>query len=179
MTFQVFCLKQAIKKWGNSSVLVSCFFLFLKTEATLAFFHSEANFPFCKHDQEIIPSGLQIDLSQIFNILILIILWPWALFGLRYLIIFKISYVENSTVKSNWHVFLLRTDKSFLLLLTRDHCLVKKPLKSSAFFLKFLTNLPLCKRWNTTFFLFRKVFNVDQYNFGLILPSNSVLDRRE
>ena len=133
----------------------TCFFFFFfwkQKPPTLAFFHSEGNFPFCKHDQEIIPSGLQIDLSQIFNILILIILWPWALFGLRYLIIFKISYVENSTVKSNWHVFLLRTDESLLLLLTRELCLVKKSLKSSAFSLKSLTNLPLCKSWNTTFY---------------------------
>ena len=66
-------------------------------------------------------SGLQIDSSQIFNIRMLIISWPWALFGLRFLIIFKVSYVEKSADESDWHVFLVRTEVSLLLLLTREH----------------------------------------------------------
>ena len=111
-----------------------CFFLFLfflKTGTPLAFFHSEVNFPFCKHDQKIIPSGLQIDSSQIFNIYIFIIWWPSALFRLRFLIIFKVLFIENSTVESDWHVFLVRIEESLLFLLTREHCLVRKLLKSS------------------------------------------------
>ena len=104
-----------------------------------------------------------------------------ALFGLRFLIIFKISYVENSTVESDWHVFLVRTEGSLLLSLTREHCLVKKSLKSSAFSLKSMINLPLCNSGGIQgiFLLFRKVFNIGQYNFGFILLSNSLLDRRE
>ena len=43
----------------------SCLLFFLKTGTTLAFFHSEGNFPFSKHDRKIMPSGLQIDSSQI------------------------------------------------------------------------------------------------------------------
>ena len=122
------------------------FFFFLRRQEpdTLVFFHCEGNFPFSKHDRKIIPSGWQIDSSQIFNNRILIILWPWALFGSRFQIIFKISYAENSTVESDCRVFLLRTEGSLQLLLKREHCLVKKSLKSSAFSLKFMTNLPLC-----------------------------------
>ena len=104
--------------------------------------HSERNFLFSKHDRKIIPSGLQIDSSKIFNIWILIISGPWALFQLRFLIIFKISYVENSTDESDLHVFLVRNEESLLLLLTRENCFVKKSLKSSAFFLKPMINLP-------------------------------------
>ena len=91
------------------------------------------------------PSRLQIDSSQIFNIGILIILWLWALSGLRFLIIFKISYVENSTGQSDLYAFLVRTEGSLLLFLTKEHCF-KKSLESSAFSLKSMMNLPLCNR---------------------------------
>ena len=71
----------------------------------MAFFHSEGNFPFSKHDPKIMPNGLQIDSSQIFSIQILIISWPRTLLALRFLIFFKISYVKNSTDESDLHAF--------------------------------------------------------------------------
>ena len=55
-------------------------------------------------------------------------------------------HVENSAVESDWHVFLVRTEGNLLLLLTREHCLVKKSLKSSVFSVKSMINLPLCNR---------------------------------
>ena len=59
---------------------------------------------------------------------------------------------------------------------------LKKSLKSSAFSLKSIMNLSLCiVHWvgiQGIFLLFRKVFNVDQYDFGLVLLSNSLSDRR-
>ena len=100
---------------------------------------------------------------------------------LRFLIIFKISYVENSTDESDLHVFLVRAEGSLLLLLTRAHCFEKMSLKSSAFSLKSMVKLPLCNRGGMQgiFLLFRKVFNIDQYDFGLVLLSNSLSERRE
>ena len=121
----------------------------------MAFFHCDANFSFSKYDRKIIPSGFQIDSSQIFNIRILVILWPGVLCGLSFLIIFKISYVKISTDESDLYVFLVRNKGSLLLLLTREHCFVKKSLKSPAFSLKSIINLLLYNR---------KVFNIDQYN---------------
>ena len=149
---------------------------FLKTGTTLAFFPFWGELPFSKYDRKIMPSGLQI-----FKIRILIISWPWAFSGLIFLIIFKISYVENSTDESDLHVFLVRTEGSLLLLLTREHCLEKKSLKSSAFSLKSMMKLPLCNRGGMLgiFLLFRKVFNIDQYDFGLVLLYNSLSERRE
>ena len=139
------------------------------------------NFPFSKHDQKIMPSDLQIDSSQNFNIWILIISWPWALLGLRFLIIFKISYAKNSTDRNDLHVFLRRTEGSLLLLLTREYCFEKKSLRSSAFSWKSMMSLPLCRRGGIQgiFLLFRNVFNIDQDNFGIVLLSNSISDRRE
>ena len=42
-------------------------------------------------------------------------------------------------------------------------------------------NLPLCNRGGIQgiFLLFRKVFNIDKYDFELVLLSNSLLDKRE
>ena len=54
-------------------------------------------------------------------------------FGLRFLIIFKISFAQSSTVESDWHVFSVRIEGSLLLLLTREHCLVKNSLKVQPF----------------------------------------------
>ena len=101
-----------IGRWFlNSSLL---FFLMLGT--TLVFFDSEENFPLSIKDLVVMPSGFEIDSSQLFIIQILILSWPWALFGLRFLIIFKRSYVK--TDESDLLVFSVRTERSLLLLLT-------------------------------------------------------------
>ena len=60
--------------------------------------------------------------------------------GLRFLIIFETSYIENSTDESDLHVFSVRTEGSLLLLLTREHCFEKKSSKSSVFSLKSVMN---------------------------------------
>ena len=49
-----------------------------------------------------------VDLSQTFNIRILAILWLSALFGLRVLIIFKISFAKDLYVDCGLHVFFVR-----------------------------------------------------------------------
>ena len=68
----------------------------------------------------------------------------------KILIIFEI-FVENSTVESDWHVLLVRSKGSLLLPLTREHCFVKKSLKSSAFSLKSMINYHCVMRWNTRY----------------------------
>ena len=71
----------------------------------MIFFPFWGEISFSKHDRKVIPSGLQNDSLQIFNIRTLIILWPWASFELRFLIIFKILYVKNLTAESDFHGF--------------------------------------------------------------------------
>ena len=71
----------------------------------MIFFPFWGEISFSKYDRKVIPSGLQNDSLQIFNIRTLIILWPWASFELRFLIIFKILYVKNLTVESDFHGF--------------------------------------------------------------------------
>ena len=71
----------------------------------------------------------------------LIISRPWVLFGLRFLIIFKISSVEKSIVDRDLCDFFVRVTGSSLLLLIVEHWLGKKLLKILAFSLKSVTDL--------------------------------------
>ena len=80
---------------------------FLWIGTTFAFFNLLGNLPLSKQDWKINFKGLQIKSSQIFTILILITSWPWALFGSRFLIIFRISLFEKSIVVSDSRVFFL------------------------------------------------------------------------
>ena len=152
----------------------------LWTATTFAFFHSLGVFPLSKQDWKINFRGLQIEVSHILIIRILIISCPWALFGSRFLIIFRISSVEKSIVDRDSCVFLVRVTGSSLLLLTIEHWLAKKLLKILAFSLKSVTNLSWCSSGGMQgiFLLFRKVFNIDQYDFWLVLGSNSLWDKR-
>ena len=83
--------------------------------------------------------GLQIDLPQIFVMWILILSWPWALFGSKFCIIFSISLLEKCKVFKRFSVVQWRLEGSSLLLLSKEHCFAKKELESSAFFLKSVT----------------------------------------
>ena len=69
---------------------------------------------------------------------------PWALFGSRFLIIFRISFVEKSIVDRDSCLFLVRVTGSSLFLLTIEYWLAKKLLKILAFSLKSVTNLSWC-----------------------------------
>ena len=105
---------------------------------TLAFFHSAGNFPFSRHDLKINSKGLQIEASQIFIIRILIISWPCALFGSRFLVIFRMSSLVKWIIDSNLWVFFERTEGRSLFMFIREYCLAKKLLNTSAFSLKFV-----------------------------------------
>ena len=61
---------------------------------------------------------------------------PWALFGLRFLMIFAISSLVNEIVEKRLFILLKESVGSLLLFSTSVHCLAKKSLKVWAFSLK-------------------------------------------
>ena len=67
----------------------------------------------------------------------------------------------------------VRVVGSSLLLLTIEHWSAEKLLKKLAFSLKSVTNLSWCSSggMQAIFLLFRKVFNIDQYDFWFFLGS--------
>ena len=67
-----------------------------------------------------------------------------------------------------------------LQVLIREHCFAKKVLNISAFLLKSMINLFSCSNGEIRgiFLLFRNIFNIDQYDFGLVAGSNNLLDKR-
>ena len=142
---------------------------FLWTGTTFVFFHSVVNFPLSKKDWKINIRGLQIEISHILIVRILIISCTWALFGSRFLIIFRISSAEKVIADRDLHVFFfLRVAGKSLLFVTIEHWPANKLLKILAFSLKSVANLSWC----------RKVFNIDQYDFWLVLGSNNFWDKR-
>ena len=66
------------------------------------------------------------------QILTQLLLCPWALFELRFVIIFPISLAENLTVDRRLSAIYLTLEGSELLSRIREHCLEKKQ-KSSDF----------------------------------------------
>ena len=87
------------------------------------------NFPFSKHDLNISSKGFKIKSPQIFIMRILIMSKPWALFGLRFLMIFAISSLVNEIVERRLFVLLKELFGSLLVFSTSVHCLAKKSLK--------------------------------------------------
>ena len=130
----VFYHKQIATRFDDSFQLVVCFFLW--TGTTLAFFYSMGNFPLSMHDLKISSKGFKIESPQIFNMRILIMSKPWALFGLKFLVIFAISSLVNETVERRLFVLLKELVGSLLEFSTSVHCLAKKSLKIWAFSLK-------------------------------------------
>ena len=76
-------------------------------------------------------------------------------------------------------VFFVRVAGSSLLFVTIEHWSAKKLLKILAFSLKLVTNLSWCSsgEMQGIFHLFRQVFNIDQYDFWLVLGSNNLWDK--
>ena len=136
-------------------------------------------FPFSKQDRQISFRCLQIEVSYINNLDTNHIMYLWALFGSRFLIIFRISPVEKLIIDRDLCYF-VRVAGSSLSLLTIEHWSLKKLLKIIAFSLKSVTNLSWCSsgRMQGIYLLFRNVFNIDQYDFWLVLGSNSLCDKR-
>ena len=75
----------------------SCLSPFLKTRTTLAFLHSDGNWPVSKQDLKKRFKGWYMDSPYSFNMQILSVSWPWDLFGSRFLIIFfNIIFFESN-----------------------------------------------------------------------------------
>ena len=91
------------------------------------------NFPFSRRDLKISSKGFKIEPRQIFNMRILIMSKPWALFGLRVLMIFAISSLVNEIVERRLFVLLKKLVGSLLVFSTSVHWLAKKSLKISVF----------------------------------------------
>ena len=87
------------------------------------------SFPFSRHDLNISSEGFKIESPYIFNMRILIISKPWALFGLRFLMIFTISFLVNEIVEKRLFVLLKESVRSLLVFSTSVHWLEKKSLK--------------------------------------------------
>ena len=119
---------------------------FFWTGTTLAFFHLIGKSPCFIQDWNIKSSGLQIDLPYSFYIRMRNMLWPWALLGSRFWINVSISSLVNATVEIDLCVFSEILDGSSLELFIIEHCLAKKQLNNSAFFLKSVTHLFWWKR---------------------------------
>ena len=90
---------------------------------------------------------------------VIIISWPCALFGSRFLINFRISSLVKWIVESNLCVSFERTEGRSLFVFKRT-LFCKKMLDISAFSLKFLMNLLSCNNGGIQgiFFLFQNVF---------------------
>ena len=97
--------------------------------------------PVSRQVVKIICKGLQLTLSLNLSIRIIILSWPWALFGSNFRINFKISFSENLTVLK--HVFVCGKSWGgiWLSFFKREHCLAKWESKIWLFIWKSVTNL--------------------------------------
>ena len=122
--------------------------------------------------------GLQMELSQIFNMRMLIISWPWDLFGSSLLIIFSIFSSVRVIEDSDLLVYRCTLVGSLLPVSNNVHYFAKNELKSSAFSLKLVTYLFSCKigGMHGIFLFVRKPFKMLQYALTLVCGSVNFLD---
>ena len=103
------------------------------------FFHFKGNTPVRRDCLKIISNGAQIELPNIFSMRIFMLSCPGALLDLKWWLYFPLSLPENVTVGRRFSLIYLISEGSELWLETREHCLEKKKMKSSAFPLKFVS----------------------------------------
>ena len=155
-----------------------CLFPFLCTGTTLAFFHSWGNLPSFRQSLKNIERGFQVEFPQSFIIRIPSISWRCALFESKWLIILAMSLLEKFIESRHLFVSWGRSVGKTLLLLKREHWFTKKWLNNSVFSLKSVMNLFLWKRGGMQgiFLLFKNVFKIDQYVYGLVRGSANLLE---
>ena len=83
--------------------------------------YSEGSLPEHEQFQKIISRGLRIEMSRSFNMRMLIMSWPWALLGLRFLIILYIPSFENTIVSKMLLVY-LEHQLSKVIFFNKVHC---------------------------------------------------------
>ena len=130
----VFYHKQVATRLDSSFQLVVCYF-FMNWD-NISFFHSMRNFPLSMPDLKISSKVFKIESPQIFNMRILIMSKPWALFGLRFLMILAKSSLVNEIAERRLYVLLKESIGSLLVFSTSVHCLAKTLLKIWTFSLK-------------------------------------------
>ena len=142
--------------------------------SNIGFFHSVRNSPCFIQDWSIKSSGLQ-------NMQMLNMSWPLTLLRSRFWINIAISSPVNVTVEIDLSVFFQILEGSLLELFIIQHCLAKKQLDNSAFFLKSVTYLFWWKRGGMQgiLLLFNNDFNIDQQVFALLTGSMSFLEIRK
>ena len=94
------------------------------------------NVPFRRHVLKMNSRSLLIKSPQSFIIRMLVISWPWALFESRFLIIWRMSFLEKWQLANEFSVSKVNCDGNTFLLGTREHCSAKTGLKISLFFFK-------------------------------------------
>ena len=87
------------------------------------------SFPFSRNDLYICSKGFKIGSPQIFNMRIQTMSKPWALFGLRFLMVFAMPSLVNEIVERRLLVLFKESVGSLLVFSTRVDCLAKKSLK--------------------------------------------------
>ena len=97
---------------------------------------------------------------------------PWALFGLRFLMIFAISSLVNEIVERRLFVLLKESIGSLLVFST----LFSKEIVEDLSLLFKISNIIviMINWWNTSY-----VFNIDQYAFGFVVGSINLVEIRE
>ena len=141
-----------------------CLSFFLWTGSMLSFYQSDGNISFARKSLNMFYI-VHNEFPYIFNIGMLILSCPWALFGLRFWIIFNMSIFTKFTVDKRLLVRKWSRGGSLLSFLIKQHCFAKKELKSSVFSLRSLTNLLWWNNGGLTgnLRLFKKIFNRAQY----------------
>ena len=94
------------------------------------------NFLLSIPDWNISAKRFRINLPQIFNIQILIISWPWVLFGPRFVYDFSNAIFSKRDHREAVVCFFKMISKNLVVLLTTVHSLEKKLLNISAFLLR-------------------------------------------
>ena len=142
------------------------FIIFLVNRYYITFLPVRWKYSFARQSLNMSSKGLHSESPHSFKIRLLILSWPWALFGFRLMIIFNMSSLfTNFSIDKAWSVRKWSREGSLLSFLVKEHCFVKNELKSSAFCLKLVTNLLLWNNGGITgvLRLFRKIFNRAQY----------------
>ena len=144
-------------------MLLLSFFLWAGT--TLAILHSKGKIPSFIQETNILCKGLQISLSHDFIIQVLILSWPWALFGSNDHMIFNMSSSEKYIVDRDLSVIEKMQVDRVLLSSIKEHCWAKKVLNNLLFSLiPVMVKLSLWMiRWiQGIFFPLRKLLRIDQ-----------------
>ena len=134
----------------------------------ISFFPSDRNFPFSIQHRKVNWSSFYIELPHISIIRILIISWPWALFGSNFWITFAMSFQLKLMEEITFSLILNKNKESTLELFIGEHWLAKTLLKNSALYLVLYLFQWSSGEIQGIFLLLRNDFKIDQYILVLV-----------